>query len=33
MLCAMRPNAVEAVESPAAAAVEDFAAPVEDLAS
>jgi electron transfer flavoprotein alpha subunit len=30
MLCAIRPNAIEAVEAPAAAAVESFAAPVQD---
>ncbi|MGA8019902.1 MAG: electron transfer flavoprotein subunit alpha/FixB family protein [Desulfobacterales bacterium] len=30
MLCAIRPNAIEAVEEPAAAAVESFAAPVQD---
>jgi electron transfer flavoprotein alpha subunit len=30
MLCAIRPNAVDAVEAPAAAAVESFAAPVQD---
>ncbi|MFZ0240549.1 MAG: electron transfer flavoprotein subunit alpha/FixB family protein [Desulfobacterales bacterium] len=30
MLCALRPNAVEAVEAPATAAVESFAAPVQD---
>ncbi|MBR9987073.1 MAG: electron transfer flavoprotein subunit alpha/FixB family protein [Desulfosarcina sp.] len=30
VLCALRPNAIEAVEAPADAAVESFAAPVED---
>ncbi|MFZ0134360.1 MAG: electron transfer flavoprotein subunit alpha/FixB family protein [Desulfobacterales bacterium] len=30
MLCAIRPNAVDAVEAPAAAAVESFVAPVKD---
>ncbi len=30
MLCAIRPNAIEALEAPADAAVEAFAAPVED---
>jgi electron transfer flavoprotein alpha subunit len=30
MLCAMRPNAIDAVTAPAAAAVESFAAPVQD---
>jgi electron transfer flavoprotein alpha subunit len=30
MLCAIRPNAIEAVEAPADAAVESFAAPVQD---
>jgi electron transfer flavoprotein alpha subunit len=30
MLCAIRPNAIEAVEAPTAAAVESFAAPVQD---
>jgi electron transfer flavoprotein alpha subunit len=30
MLCAIRPNAIEAVEAPAAAAAESFAAPVQD---
>jgi electron transfer flavoprotein alpha subunit len=30
MLCAIRPNAIEAVEAPAAAAVESFAAPAQD---
>ncbi len=30
VLCALRPNAIDAVEAPADAAVESFAAPVED---
>ena len=30
MLCAIRPNAIDAVEAPAAAAVESFVAPVQD---